>query len=433
MKPTIAIPDHLPERLSIVFPIWMIEDTPPGGVYHDIDRCVREIAERGFNCIRCEDGAGLTHDAGGLRRQPVQINSPFPGFSRRIRQTDLTGDGGPCNLLERLFALFDAAEKYNVYVILSSWYYLHTYWYCGSEAVNDELFAIAPHERFQAFARFLDRIIVELKARGRAHRIAFAEVLNEADGLPFVGGYRDKDGDPLSERRAFRSDHEKAIAFLRERHPDILFAYDTYTPFTDAELFPRNAQVWNYHNYFMWELYYPLENGLMDRADPTDPAALAPAAPYWKKHPATIQDVINCRAGKRDVPKDWLRRMWFYYNLDPDKLPDLEPVFEQRLAADADHYRQRIAINVNQAVKFAAEHLPGAPLVMGEGGSFCATMDFLWEEHSDLYWDMLAENVRAHRDAGFWGTVIRTTLGPEDPAWDCRAADIRRINAMFQD
>ncbi|MDD5729348.1 MAG: hypothetical protein PHV59_12370, partial [Victivallales bacterium] len=61
------------QRLTIVFPIWGLHDTGSGGAYHDPDRFVRETAERKFNCIRLDDGAGLIHDANGRRRGPVPI------------------------------------------------------------------------------------------------------------------------------------------------------------------------------------------------------------------------------------------------------------------------------------------------------------------------------------------------------------------------
>ena len=61
------IPAHLPRRLTIPFPTFGLYDTPSGGVYHDVDRVVREHKERGFNCIRMDDGAALAKDLSGLR------------------------------------------------------------------------------------------------------------------------------------------------------------------------------------------------------------------------------------------------------------------------------------------------------------------------------------------------------------------------------
>ena len=53
----------------------------------------------------------------------------------------------------------------------------------------------------------------------------------------------------------FREKHEEAIAWLKERHPQILFAYDTYNVRPDLRQIPGNLEVFNFHNYFMWHVY----------------------------------------------------------------------------------------------------------------------------------------------------------------------------------
>jgi len=112
------IPLHLPKRLTISFVIWGLFDTG-SGPYSDIDRMVSEHVERGFNCIRLEDGAGLTHDIDGNRRGPVFLHTPF-GPYQISRQSSFTfGNEGSVDLMERLIALCRACQKYGVYLILS--------------------------------------------------------------------------------------------------------------------------------------------------------------------------------------------------------------------------------------------------------------------------------------------------------------------------
>jgi len=59
------------ERLAISFWIWALWDTGTKGAFNDLELRMTELVERGFNCIRIEGGAGLTHDADGrvLRRR----------------------------------------------------------------------------------------------------------------------------------------------------------------------------------------------------------------------------------------------------------------------------------------------------------------------------------------------------------------------------
>ena len=113
-----SISSHLPKRLTISFVIWGLFDTG-SGPYSDIDRMVSGHVERGFNCIRLEDGAGLTHDIDGNRRGPVFLHTPF-GPYQISRQSSFTfGNEGSVDLMERLIALCRACQKYGVYLILS--------------------------------------------------------------------------------------------------------------------------------------------------------------------------------------------------------------------------------------------------------------------------------------------------------------------------
>ena len=75
--------------------------------------------------------------------------------------------------------------------------------------------------------------------------------------------------------------------------------------------------------------------------------------------------------------------------------------------------------------------VPDAQLVMGEGVSYCCANDLLFEEHSALYWETVKRQARLLREAGFAGTVVRTTSGPEDPSWSLRRQDYIEANGIF--
>ncbi len=428
---TTRIPPHLPERLTIAFPIWLLHDTAPGGRYHDLDKVVREHVERGFNCIRFDDGAGLIHDGRGRLRGPATVSEPYPGFTRNIRQLWCTGPGGRCDPFERLIALLEAAKKYDCFVILSSWFYLHTFWYCDEE-LNRELFAVPPHERFGYFARALDYLLAEIRKRGLIDRVAFAEILNEADGLPFINGYDKENHCSVGELNRFRAEHEQGLAFLRERHPDILFACDTYTPYTDTELLPRNLLVWNFHSYYLWKIYGLLEGDLLRKdTDLNTPARIELAARYMRENPAPVEAVRASRAGKFPAAEDWLRRVWLYSNLDPAKLPELDRVMAAEFDQSTAYYRKRLSENVEFACRLRDELFPGTPLVMGEGVSYCGSNFIRWEETHEAYWEFLEFAAAEYRRRGLWGCVVRTCCGPEDPCWEPRAENLLKLNRLF--
>lgn len=255
------IPAHLPKRLTISFPIWGLEDTSSEGAYHDLDQMVKEHVERGFNCIRLECGAGLVHDLDGNRLPPPRILDPFPGFSSNNRQTFCIGGEGTCDLLQRLIDLCGICQKYDVYLILSSWFYLHTYWYC-EESINERNFSIPLQDRFMAFAKYLHYILCELEARDLDDRIAMAEIFNEVNDLPRLWG-PESGRQPSTLWTWFREKHEEALAFLQEEHPNILFSCDDSPRGDTMCLNPRNMQGFNGHNYFMLDVY----GGALEKCD----------------------------------------------------------------------------------------------------------------------------------------------------------------------
>lgn len=404
---------RLPKRLTISFPIWGLYDIDGKGAYADLDRMVREHVERGFNCIRLDDGAGLMHDTEGRPLGAVSIGSAFGKYDETLRQFGAIGGEGTCDLLSRLIALATAAKKQGVYLALSSWYYLHTYWFCHDEALNDTLFAIPPEERFMAFAKFLHYILLELKKRDLAECVAFAEIFNEADGLRFINGYGNENNLSDEAIAVFRQKHEEALAWLQSEHPDILFCYDSYTPWSDPRQIPGNLQVYNFHYYYLWGVYNALERN-----------------PVFFTGGVTADDVAATRAGRRPATPDWYERATIYSNFDRAQLPQIEAAIENHLRVHTDYYRKEVGESLANVEKLAAA-FPGVPIICGEGVSYIGAKDLCWEEKSEAYWQMVEEVNRRFKAFGLWGTVVRTCCGPEDPAWYTVPDKLLRVNRAF--
>lgn len=416
------------DRLAISFWIWALWDTGTNGFFNDLDLRMDELVERGFNCVRIEGGAGLTHDAEGRPRGELEFLPAVPGHAAMTRQMEHM-TGGRVHLMKRLIELCKAARRRRVKVILSSWYYLHTFWFTD-ERLTAELLGIAPERRFMVFARGLDSILAELKREGLEKTIAFAEIFNEVDGMDFVGGYGGKL--PPEDLRRFRAAHEEALDFLKVRHPDILFVLDTCTARISADLAPRNAQVWNLHSYYLWGVYGVFEGKLLrPDADLSDPRVYAPVRRFLRPDLVPFEAVVASRAGRPPILDNWYRRIWLYRNLDPNAMPELERLLWENLENNIEHYKRQAADSAAEAVRFRDEHLPGARLVLGEGASYCADRRLRWEERSDAYWEVVEHAVRACRDLGFWGSVVRTNAGPEDPVWHEYPERLRRVNAVF--
>ena len=421
------------ERLTISFWIWAIFDMESNPFYVDLERRFVELRERGFNCIRIESGAGLCHDKDGRPRGEQTFQEWMPGgHVRMFRGSSDRFMEGRCDPLKRLLEICTLAQRYEVKVILSNWYYLHTYWF-ADEAINAELLGLPHEERFLYFARALDFLLVELEQRGLQDTIAFAEIFNEADGLPFLGGYGEKN-QPGEELNRWRGWHEEGLEFVKARHPGIRFALDTYTPWVNTEHVPRNMQVWNFHSYYLWPVYNVLEHGVAwnGESPQEEPVVGDAIRRFLKRDLVPYRKVRNCRGDRQPIALDWYRRVWLYRNLEPAALPELERMLEDNLGRNIEPFKKTATDAVAQAVKLRDRHYPGIPLVLGEGASYCAHAAMRWEERSDAYWEVVEHAARACREHGLWGAVARTCCGPEDPSWHEFPERLQRVNAIFK-
>ncbi len=410
------IPAHLPRRLTISFPIWGLEDTAPSGAYHDLDRFVREHVERGFNCIRLESGAGLTHDLDGNRLPPAQLNAPFGKYSDN-RQLFVIGGEGKCDLMQRLIDLCEACKKYDVYLILSSWYYLHTYWYCDKET-NARLLGLPVEDRFMAFAKFLHYILAELEQRGLSDRIAAAEIFNEMGDFPTLWSRAGHDEQHILS--IFRLKHEEAMAYLQEEHPNILFSCDDLPQPERMPLFPRNMQAFNGHNYFLWDVY----------GNTLEAGENAEREPFFRNE-ITDEDIVNAYKDLHpNYSPDWIARTRCCHDLDESKLPALYDYLENRLNEKRDVYMAGFEKSI-EGYQTIMRAFPGIPVVCGEGVTYCSSKKALWEETSDRYWEMVAYAMRRYKEIGLWGTVVKTCCGPEDPCWTLCKDKLLALNTAF--
>lgn len=416
MNPTFSIPPHLPKRLTIAFPIWGLFDVG-SGAYHDPDRFVREHKKRGFNCIRLEGGAGLTHDLRGNRRGPVFIHAPFGRLST-VRQQFCFGGEGPCDVLARLIALCEACRKYGVYLILSSWYYLHTFWYLDND-LNRELLSVPAEDTFMSFARLLHYVLLELEERGLSDRIALAEIFNEVPSIPvLLGGLKGEDVGGID----FPAKHAEALSWLRERHPEILFAVDSDN-LTDGEIarIPPTLQAFNGHNYFLWGVYGgTLEEGEPERND------LFPGS-------FTRRDVAEARGELLPLQPanfGWYDRIARCLDLDLSRLPALEEHLTERLSARRGEYLARLDAFCD-GLRKVMERFPGIPVVCGEGVDYCSSQELLWEEKSEEYWELVKIAMTKYKELGLWGALIKTCCGPEDPSWTFCKDRLCELNEAF--
>lgn len=420
-----SIPCHLPERLAICYYGWdWITSALPDEAYGDLDRALRETRERGFNCIRPELGLGLLYAPDGRRLGPVTFRARLPGANSNMQCVDAKG-GGVHDVWQRVMRLFELAEKHGLYIIGTSWLYQDLLTEVADDALRNALASVPYNDRIAFLARDWDRLLTDLEARGLHRRLAMVEVVNELDCTqvsaadthahipPTYETWRDGTvpaAPPESQREMARD----AVAFLRERHPELLITVDMGVAANLAPLAPDNVQVADHHVYSQGiTMHIMAEAGVSPwgkHALPYDEDPLASANPVLRsllKSEIISWNEIN-RRGK-DTKPYWRRFAWFYQNVDQEKYD----------AWCLNHYgecRERIQNSVEEGFRLGAEFARshGLPRVVDEGyimfpplrSRFLMTPDGRWGEEI---------GVNAAIAHGYWGILPTGYFRPNTP------------------
>ena len=70
---------------------------------------------------------------------------------------------------------------------------------------------------------------------------------------------------------------------------------------------------------------------------------------------------------------------------------------------------------------------------MGEGPTYCPSLDFRWEETCNDYWDLINHAAELIARQGCWGFLPRTNSGPDDPVWTEYPDRLYEANRRFQE
>lgn len=409
------VPDHLPRKLSISF--WYhnwLAAALPGAPYDDLERCVREMKQRGFNAARVGIGMTYAFRLDGRPRGPMAFDQPVPGYG----STAFAGHGGQRDVLERLIYLLELARKHDVWLILTSWEYQDSA--CvGDPAIRAELASVPKERRFMYLAEQHDRLLTILEAKGLAEHVAFVEIHNEPEYSDLPQGV---EGKQL---------HQEAIAFLRARHPDMLVSADFASH--NYAIVPDNAQVFDQHIYAgaRWHL-----DGLYGRtaadksADLSNPLSFEPLRRVFKEDIIPWDNFLAAagKVGREDkaASDGWRKMLWLWENLDVAKwdafMAESFPEWKARMWEKAE---KQFAEDAQESQR------RGLPLVLDEGGYFCPPPHSRWELTPDglSLLELFADLAIQHH---YWGFMPGTYCGPDHILWRERPDWLRRINDRFQ-
>ncbi|MHB1001610.1 MAG: cellulase-like family protein [Armatimonadota bacterium] len=406
------IPDHLPDKLSICSWIWSwISSSLPDEPYGDLERAISETKARGFNCIRLDAGLNWCFDLNGNPRGVMEFGPWIKGYSSNLRTVNGRG-GAKLNVLDRVIQLMELARDNGIYVIQTSWEYQDSTWHVVDRKIRDEVYEIPVQDRLMSLVHQHDRLITILKERGLDKNIAFVEPHNEIDHSEF----------PKAE--AGKRCHTEAIAFLREKHPDILISADFST--TDLSIIPDNAQVFDSHMYAGSDMYF---NGIMAQTvlhpdfDPDDPWKLPLLRTLLKENIVPWNVMAE---PSRNIREFWRPFAWLYENLRNDE-------WDRWMLEHYDEYWLNAKNNVETwFAAFGKEaDRRGIPAVLDEGGWFYPPLGSRFEEMPEgmALFELMADHAIINN---YWGFMPTTYCGPEQPVWNINPEWLKEINTRFQ-
>ncbi len=306
--------------------------------------------------------------------------------------------------------LLELAKQNGVFVVLTSWEYQDSTSLLADAKLRAEVMGVPLPQRFMRLARHHDRLLRIFEERDLHKNIAYIEVHNEPDESTFPQG---AEGKKL---------HAEAIAFLRERHPQVLLSGDYCSH--DATIVPDNVQVYDQHTYvglYTSALYrHTIWRKDFDPAQPRKNELLrrllkdGPLVPYGQ----FVKAAPNVRAF-------WCPIAWLYHNMDLERFDKW--VLEQYKKDEAQLNAAAVKFFEADAKEAARRNIPA---VCDEGGYFLPLLGSKFEltrpgtDQFDLQVDLAIRH-------GYWGMMPTTYCGPEDPLWQ-DVSWLRTINGRFQ-
>jgi Sugar-binding cellulase-like len=418
---TVAIPAHLPARLTIsLWDFSWFTQTMPGEPFDDLDRAFAEAVERGYNTVRiC--AMPYTLFGGDIPPEPLRIANLGRGFGKGTRWYNNAGGAvidGRAHLLE----LFRAAERHGCHLIVSSWEYQQTPSFFATPAQYEALVAIPPERRCAALADSMSALLDFVKDHGLADRIAYVELHNEVDNAGTSLTEVAADGESVV--AAQRALIESAVDVLRKRHPDLLHTACYSEPALHRlDDLAGNLQVAHFHIYAYGVLRQLFdEAGLWSNAEFPTPLVtrlLRSGAPAY-------DDWLPDEAWRLAATGVQRRLVYAHDWVDPVKW-DL--YLYEHYHRYRESMREMIRTRLEAYADFGARL--GAPAVIGEGYVGYTPLHTTFEE-GPVGKDICEFAVLEAKRLGYWGTILCSNAAPHHPFW----ADVawqREVNSWITD
>ena len=412
------IPVHLPEKLTISLWdfSWYVR-SGPGEPYEDLDRCFRELVERGYNTVRiCAMPFLLFGDHELPDREKLHVSPMGGDFGQASRWYDgrVPASFDP---LERLGLLFDLAREHNCFVILSSWEYQMSPSLSATPDWYEALFAVPPRERLASLAAAFSRMLSWLKDTGRFAQAAYVELHNELPNSRLWETY------PPDRTRLdlLQPQTEAAIESLKSAHSDALVtvSYVTSHAQPGAESLngaARNVDVGHVHTYPETVMAVLMRSALSFEVFVQDPQRWAKEFPGELLRSLLRDDApppdehrpdAEWRLAATAVPQ---HVFYFFDWIDHDRA-------DSWLESHYAEYWDATQAQLTEAIEGLAgwSGALGVPAVLGEGYTW-PPLHSRFEE-GPLGKAIFELGVQESVRCGLWGTMLTCTGAPHHPLW----------------
>lgn len=415
--PTGPIPPHLPDHLAIT--LWDFSwytRAGEGDVYADLDAACADAAALGYNAIRiCAvplllfGDLGLDDLARNLSIEGLGAAASGGYYGQRTRWYDTPG-GYALDLFAHLEALFAAARRHGLVLILASWEYQQSPAFAASPRWFEAIDAVPLDRRYAVLGAAWDRMLAWIGERGFRDLIALVELHNEVD---------------FSILPALADGGAAEVVRLRERHPDLLVtAGYGKPPHLAMHRVPDGLGAAQFHVY-SYGVLDALQSRVDIRSEGSDDfpnaelrALLSADAPTpaeygrpaeWKLRATVVTDQMI-------YGYDWVDAA----------------AWDAWLDAEYPRYAEVMHREIESRVIAIAEwaRWQGVAALIGEGWVGYTPLRGGFEE-SAAGRGLAEHGIRTALDRGVWGVVLCSNAAPHHPMWQLRDWQ-RAMNALVR-
>lgn len=427
----VPVADHLPEKLTITLWdfSWYVR-TGAGEPFEDLDAAFAQAKERGYNTIRICAMPFLLFGS-GLDTSALELGALGGEVAQRMRWYDVKA---PTTIDARahLLELFRAAQRHDVFVIVSSWEYQQSPAFAATDDWYRALHAVDPDDRAVELARSLAALVDFLAEHELGDRVAFVELHNEVQAGHLTAGLDAGDEESV---RALSDRLERGLVEFHRLCPAVPVTVNyAHVPVEAMSAIPASVDVLVFHPYIYGVLQalidtYGLRGANEDfaqQAARTD--LLRPGAPDLTEWVLPAEDAWRLEASIIAKPE-----MYVHDWCDP-------AAFDRWLYDHYGAWREEMATKLTLWLEVAADNARarGVPLAFGEGWVGYTPLHGTFEEGpvgAELCRRAVAESARV----GAWGTIVCSNAAPQHPMWadvalqvECNEEFTRRTEASSQ-